>query len=258
MPKLLPYRLYNEDCFQTFDRLEDGSVDMVMVDPPYGTTACKWDSIVPLEPMWDALKRVIKSNGAIVMMASQPFTSKLIMSNLGWFRYEWIWEKERPTNIFLLKKQAGKVHENICVFYCKQPTYNPILEESKQPKNNQNNKSQAGEMNVIETIGKTKTKISSGYNPAKRYPRSVLKISRGTRNNRKFHPTQKPVALMEYLIETYTNKGETVLDFAMGSGTTGVACMSLGRKFIGCDNDVEHGYFDIADERIKAAWKGVM
>lgn len=240
--------LIQGDCLEEMKHIPDESVDAIIADPPYGTTACKWDSIIPFEPMWEQLKRVTKKNGAIVLFGSQPFTSALVMSNPKMFKYEWVWEKERPTNIFLLKKQVGKVHENILVFYDKQPTYNPILEDSKQPKNNQNNKSQIGEMNKIETYGNTKTKISNKYNPKKRFPRSVLLINRGTRGNKKFHPTQKPVALMEYLIKTYTNEGETVLDFTMGSGTTGVACKNLNRNFIGIELDKT--YFEIAKKRI--------
>jgi len=236
------------DCLEKMKDIPDGSIDAVICDPPYGTTACKWDTIIPFEPMWKQLKRIIKKNGAIVLFSSQPFTSALVMSNPKMFKYEWVWEKERPTNIFLLKKQVGKVHENILIFYEQQPTYNPIFEKSKQPKNNQNNKSQFGEMNEIETYGKIKTKISNEYNPTKRFPRSVIKVNRETRSGKRFHPTQKPVALMEYLIKTYTNEGETVLDFAMGSGTTGVACKNLNRNFIGIELDPT--YFEIAKQRI--------
>ena len=224
------------------------SIDMILCDLPYGTTACKWDTIIPFEPLWEQYKRIIKDNGAIVLTASQPFTSALVMSNIKMFKYEWIWEKERPTNIFLMRKQCGKVHENVLVFYKKQPTYNPITELSKQPKNNQNNKSQIGEMNSIETLGKTKTKISETYNPQLRNPRSVIKISRGTRNNNKLHPTQKPVALFEYLIKTYTNEGDRVLDNCAGSGTTGVACKNLNRSFILIEKEQE--YIDIIKKRL--------
>ena len=239
------------DCLEKMSEIPDGSIDMVMTDPPYGTTACKWDSIIPLEPMWEHLKRVIKPNGAIVMMASQPFTTTLIASNMKMFKYCWIWEKERPTNIFGMKHRPGKVHEDIVVFYSKQPVYNPITEPSKQPRNNdrRRNKSQRGAMNTIETLGTTKAKISSSYDPTRRQPRSVLKISRGTRGKKRLHPTQKPVALMEYLIKTYTQEGETILDFCMGSGTTGVACKNLDRRFVGIEKD--ETYFEIAKARIE-------
>jgi len=198
--------------------------------------------------LWEQYKRIIKDNGAIVLTASQPFTSALVMSNIKMFKYEWIWEKERPTNIFLMKKQCGKVHENILVFYKHQPIYNPIKEISKQPKNNQNNKSQIGKMNSIETLGKTKTKISETYNPQLINPRSVIKINRGTRGNNKLHPTQKPVALFEYLIKTYTNEGDLVLDNVAGSGTTGVACKNLNRNYILIEQEPE--YVKIIKDRL--------
>jgi len=241
-------KIYLGDCLEVMKEIADKSIDMILCDLPYGTTACKWDTIIPFEPLWEQYKRIIKDNGAIVLTASQPFTSALVMSNVKMFKYEIIWEKERPTNIFLMKKQIGKVHENILVFYKKQPTYNPISEVSKQPKNNQNNRSQVGEMNSIETLGGTKTKISKEYNPQIRFPRSVLKINRGTRNNNKLHPTQKPVALFEYLIKTYTSVGDVVLDNTIGSGTTAVAAINTGRNFIGIEKEPK--YVEITNKRI--------
>ena len=246
--------LYNGDCLELMKNISDGSVDLVLTDPPYGTTTCKWDSVIPFEPMWEQLNRIIKPNGAICIFGSEPYSSALRMSNIKHYRYDLIWEKERPTNIFVIKKQFGKVHENISVFYKKQPTYNPIMEDSLQPKNNKNNKSQEGFMNEIKTLGKTKTKISKEYNNELRYPRSVLKFSRGTKVNG-LHPTQKPVSLLEYLIKTYTNEGETVLDFTMGSGSTGVACVNTNRHFIGIELD--EGYFNIAKKRIEEAQERV-
>ena len=239
---------YQGDCLEVMKGIEDKSVNMVLADLPYNTTACHWDVLIPFEPLWEQYKRIIKDNGAIVLTASQPFTSALVMSNPDMFRYEMIWEKERPTNIFLMKKQVGKVHENILIFYKNQPVYNPQTEPAKQPKNNQNNESQKGEMNVIETFGKTKTKISDSYNPKIRNPRSVLRVNRGTRGNQKLHPTQKPVALFEYLIKTYTNEGDLVLDNVAGSGTTGVACKNLNRNFILIEQDEK--YCDIIKERV--------
>lgn len=243
--------IYNEDCFETFKRIEDKSIDMILCDLPYGTTACKWDTIIPLEPLWKEYKRVIKDKGAIVLTASQPFTSKLVMSNLEWFKYELIWEKERPTNIFLMNKQIGKVHENILVFYNNQPTYNPITEPSLQPHNNDKskNKSQSGEMNSIETFGNTRARISDNYNPLIRQPRSVLKFNRGTRGNKLLHPTQKPIALFEYLIKTYTNEGDLVMDNCAGSGTTGVACQNLNRNYILIEKDPK--YYEIILKRLE-------
>lgn len=243
-------QLYNGDCLELMKNIPDGSVDLVLTDPPYGTTACKWDSVIPFEPMWEHLNRIIKPNGAICLFGSEPFSSALRMSNIKKYRYDLIWEKERPTNIFILKKQFGKVHENISIFYKIQPTYNPIMEAAVQPKNNKNNKSQEGFMNQIETFGKRQTKISKEYNNEQRYPRSVLRFSRGTKRNG-LHPTQKPVALLEYLIKTYTNEGETVLDFTCGSGSCGVACINTNRNFIGIELD--KGYFDIAEKRINEA-----
>jgi len=241
--------IWQGDCLELMKNIEDKSIDMILADLPYGTTACKWDTIIPFEPLWEQYNRIIKDNGAIVLTASQPFTSALVMSNIKMFKYEWIWEKERPTNIFLIKKQCGKVHENILVFYKKQPIYNPITEKSLQPKNNKGNKSQSGEMNIIETLGNTKTKISKDYKSEIRNPRSVIKVSRGTRGNAKLHPTQKPVALFEYLIKTYTNEGDIVLDNVAGSGTTGVACKNLGRNFILIEKEPE--YIEIIKKRLE-------
>ena len=238
--------LIHGDCLEEMKKIPDGSIDLILTDPPYGTTACKWDTIIPFEPMWEQLKRVTKKNGAIVLFGSQPFTSALVMSNPKMFRYEIIWEKERPTNFVQLNRMIGKVHESISIFYRQQPTYNPIKEKSIQQNNNKNMKSQVGIMNTVESSTIT-AKISKSYDNKTRFPRSVLKISRGTRKGT-FHPTQKPVALMEYLIKTYTNEGETVLDFTMGSGTTGVACKNLNRNFIGIELDKE--YFEIAQKRI--------
>jgi site-specific DNA-methyltransferase (adenine-specific) len=228
--------------------IPDQSVDMVLTDPPYGTTACKWDTVIPFEPMWAELKRIIKPKWAILLFGSEPFSSLLRVSNLKQFKYDWVWEKERPTNIFNMKNQSATVHEIISVFYG--GNYYPIMEPSIQPNNNDKNKnqSQSGFMNIVETIS-CKSIISEKYNPKIRYPRSVLKINRGTRGNKKFHPTQKPVALLEYLIKTYTLEGETVLDFTMGSGSTGVACKNLNRDFIGIEKDEK--YFEIAKKRIE-------
>ena len=207
--------LYQGDCLVEMDKIPDSSVNMVLADIPCGITAYYWDSVIPLEPMWKHLNRVIRKNGAVVLTASQPFTSILICSNLKMFKYEIIWEKDSPTNPFMAKIQIMKRHENICVFYEKQPTFNPQMEKRKDDNND-----------FI-------------------YPNSIQKF---TRRKRCLHPTQKPVALMEYLIKTYTNEGETVLDFTMGSGTAGVACKNLKRDFIGIELD--KGYFDIAEKWI--------
>jgi site-specific DNA-methyltransferase (adenine-specific) len=230
-------RLWHGDCLELMTDIPDGSVDMALADPPYGTTACKWDSVIPLEPMWEHLKRVIKPNGAIVMTASQPFTTTLIASNMKMFKYCWVWEKEQGVNFLLAKKQPLKVHEDVVVFCKKQPVYNPQMTKGKLYISG---KGDSGE--VTGRVKKIQTK-----NEGTRYPRSVIKFNRDVG----IHPTQKPVALMEYLIRTYTNPSGLVLDFVMGSGTTGVACVNTGRKFIGIELDEQ--YFKIARERISAA-----
>jgi DNA modification methylase len=234
------------DCLELMKNIPDKSIDMILCDLPYGTTACKWDTIIPFEPLWEQYKRIIKDNGAIVLTASQPFTSALVMSNTDWFRYEIIWEKERPTNIFFMKKQIGKVHENILVFYKHQPTYNPQMcdrfsnGESKRDLTLLDN-------NGSKTHKKQIYKYSKDYDDTKHYPRSIQRINRDKQKNA--HPTQKPVALFEYLIKTYTNEGDLVLDNCAGSGTTGVACQNLNRNFILIEKEKE--YIDIINSRLK-------
>jgi site-specific DNA-methyltransferase (adenine-specific) len=223
------------DCLERMKEIPDGSIDMVLADPPYGTTACKWDSVIPLEPMWEQLKRVIKPNGAIVMTAMQPFTSVLVCSNLKMFKYQWVWQKEAGTGLLNAKKQPLRDHEDVCVFYTKQPTYNPQYTEGKPYV-----AKKGGETSNYNPSGNVTT-VSDG----KRYPKTVQKFNR---DKGKIHPTQKPVALLEYLIKTYTNEGETVLDFTMGSGSTGVGCKNTNRNFIGIEKD--ETYFKIAQERI--------
>ena len=233
--------LIHADCLDAMRALPDASVDMVLCDLPYGTTACKWDSVIPFEPLWAHYKRVIKRNGAIVLTASQPFTTALISSNMGMFRYEWIWEKTNAVDFAMAKKRARKMHENVCVFSEGQTTYNPQMQIGKP----YTDKPRARSNNVHGSNMPNLGIVNSGT----RYPSSVVKISNG--NNNMVHPTQKPVALMEYLIRTYTNEGETVLDNTMGSGTTGVACENTGRRFIGIERDPT--YFDVAVGRISDA-----
>lgn len=228
------------DCLERMKEIESGSVDMILTDPPYGTTACKWDSIIPLEPMWDQLKRVIKPNGAIVMTASQPFTTILIASNMKMFKYCWVWDKKQSTGFLNAKRQPLRVVEDVCVFYGSQCTFNPIMETRGKPRD----KCGYGKSGGSDNYGKyDKTKaFNNEY-----YPTNLLPISNANQRG-KVHPTQKPVALMQYLIKTYTNEGETVLDFTMGSGTTGVACVNTGRKFIGIELDPT--YYGIACGRV--------
>jgi len=243
-------RMFNGNCLEVMPLLEAGSIDMIMADPPYGTTACKWDSIIPLEPMWEQLRRVVKPSGAIVMTASQPFTTTLISSNMKMFKYCWVWEKNRPTGFANAKRQPLRKIEDVGVFYGSPPTYNPqgLTRINKTCKNSNTcggdtvrgvTASSAGK-GSMRTGGKSYVQEFTGY------PSQVLRIK--TDEGKKQHPTQKPVALMEYLIKTYTHEGETVLDFTMGSGTTGVACRNLGRRFVGIELDEQ--YTEIAAKRV--------
>jgi len=243
--------LLHGDCLELMKDIPDNSIDMVLCDPPYGTTACKWDTVIDFELMWSELKRITKDNGAICLFGSEPFSSALRMSNIKMFKYDWVWEKERPTNFQILKKQVGKVHELISVFYLKQCFYAPVMEDSwlakERPRVSGKNYNINKELNRVKHTGMA-AKVSKGFNSKKRYPRSVIKFNRNHKGQR-WHPTQKPVALLEYLIKTYTLENETVLDFTMGSGSTGVACKNLDRKFIGIEKDEK--YFKIAKERIE-------
>ena len=215
------------DCLNVMPDIPDASIDMVMADPPYGTTACKWDSIIPLEPMWKELKRIVKKNGAIVMTASQPFSSALISSNYKMFKYCWVWEKEQGVGFQLAKYRPLIKCEDICVFSRQTLVYNPQGKKLDKPRVI---KRKAGSNGKSETSPLAKSnERESVYTHTT--PHNLLKFHR----DRGLHPTQKPVPLMEYLIKTYTNEGETVLDFCMGSGTTGVACKNLNRNFIKTD-----------------------
>ena len=232
-------KLMRGDCLERMSEIPNGSVDMVMTDPPYGTTACKWDSIIPLEPMWEQLKRVIKPRGAILIMGSQPFSSVLACSNLKMFRYEWVWDKGRPSGCATAKKIPMKVHELILVFYSQAPLYIPSMVPKERPQRGKN----------VTKSGRSQPALGGEYKTyTHSYPISIIYERKGGPTTY-LHPTQKPVALMEYLIKTYTNEGETVLDFAMGSGTTGVACKNLKRNFIGIELDKD--YFQISKKRIR-------
>ena len=240
----MSYKLYKGDCLEVMQRIESGSVDAVIADPPYGTTACKWDSVIPLEEMWEQLKRVIKPNGAIVMTASQPFTSALIMSNIEMFKYCWYWNKVLPRGHLNAKKMPLRAIEEIAVFYSKPPTYNPQKTQGHKRKVARTIYSKAG--NGEQVYGKETR--DTFYDSTERYPTGILEISTANQLG-KVHPTQKPVALMSYLIRTYTNPNDTILDFAMGSGSTGVACIQENRNFIGIELLQE--YVNIAEERIE-------
>jgi site-specific DNA-methyltransferase (adenine-specific) len=238
-------KLIHGDCLEKMAEIEDSSVDMVLADPPYGTTACKWDSIIPLEPMWEHLKRVIKPNGAIVMTASQPFTTALIASNMKMFKYCWVWEKEQGTGLSRCKYQPMRKSEDVLVFSMGCPTYNPQMVKRAKPIKIRSS------FPKLAASDQTKNFKSYERISIETYPTNILRINRDRKRGiRGLHPTQKPVALMEYLIKTYTNEGETVLDFTMGSGTTGVACVNLNRSFIGIEKDAE--YFQLASDRINS------
>lgn len=235
--------LINGDCLEEMDALKGHSIGLVLVDPPYGTTACKWDSVIPLDVMWEQLERITSPDTPIVIMSSQPFTTTLINSNLKMFKYCWYWEKERLTNIAQVKRRAGKTVEEVCVFYSKQCTYNPQMTTHTGPK--RTNKVKDGKLGVLTDNGNKPVKEYKDNGT--RYPTQVLKFTRDILKSN-LHPTQKPLALMEYMIKTYTNERDTVLDFAMGSGTTGLACKNLNRDFIGIEMDDE--YYEIAKKRI--------
>lgn len=241
--------VYHGDCLDLMKNIDSKSIDMILCDLPYGTTACKWDTVIPFEPLWEQYKRIIKDNGAIVLTASQPFTSALVVSNIKWFRYEWIWSKNVPSGMVLANIMPMKYHENILVFYKNKPTYNKqmICREWKTQKNEG------------KPIKRRATPDGHGINNEKKEwkefdgkiknPSSIINFDVVPRATGTMHPTQKPVALFEYLIKTYTNEGELVLDNCAGSGTTGIACINTGRKYILMEKD--DSYFELILKRIE-------
>lgn len=243
------------DCLELMKDIPNESIDMILCDLPYGTTACKWDTIIPFDKLWKQYERIIKPNGAIILTASQPFTSALVMSNLKLFRYELIWEKNFSGGFILAKKQPMKYHENILVFYKNQPTYNPIFEKysdttkNRFKNNGKVNSSKLQSVNYINEIQGIKRvqdeiKLERGA-----YPKSVQKIKGVPNcNGVRLHPTQKPVALFEYLIKTYTNENDLILDNCAGSGTTAIACLNANRQFIVMEK--EQKYYDIIQQRV--------
>lgn len=239
--------LIHGDCLEIMETLPDNSVDLVLTDPPYGTTRCAWDSVIDLDLMWKEIKRVSKVTATIALMANEPFTSKLICSNLKDFKYRLDWKKNKSTGFLNAKRQPLRCIEDICIFYSKPCTYNPQKTTGNKPVNNYNRKSNQGG-GTVGNVG-----AQSGGGSTERYPTNCIDHINVMPNDKsqgvKQHPTQKPVELMEYLIKTYSNEGETVLDFTMGSGTTGVAAVNLNRGFIGIELDKE--YFRIAQERIE-------
>ena len=232
------------DCLEVMKDISDGSVDAIITDPPYGTTACKWDSVIDFDLMWEQLNRIIKPNGAIVLFGSEPFSSSLRMSNIKNYKYDWIWEKDKASNILNSNRQALKIHEIISIFYKKQCIYNPQKVKLEKPYKHKNRS-----VNSDNFGSNGKDYDENGYTYyTHSFPKSIQRFSKDNGGKGK-HPTQKPVALMEYLIKTYTNEKETVLDFTMGSGSTGVAAKNLNRNFIGIEQDQK--YFNIAEQRIK-------
>ena len=244
------FELWHGDCLELMKNIPDGSVDLVLTDPPYGTTACKWDSVIPFEPMWEQLNRIIKPNGAICLFGSEPFSSALRMSNIKHFKYDWIWEKTRTVGFLNAKNAPLKRHEIVSVFSLgttancskNRMEYNPqgLIEINQKRKS----VSQSGDTVVGSRPSRSKDYIA-------KYTGYPDPISRFSNEAKQEHPTQKPVELLEYLIRTYTNEGETALDFTMGSGSTGVACVNTNRHFIGIELD--EGYFNIAKKRIEEA-----
>jgi site-specific DNA-methyltransferase (adenine-specific) len=239
--------LLHGDCLELMKSIPDKSIDSIITDPPYGTTACKWDSVIPFDLMWEQLNRIIKDNGAIVLFGSEPFSSALRISNIKNYKYDWVWEKDKPSNFLMGKKQPLRYSENISIFYKLQVLYNPQMQK-RIDKNKRKNKLTTSllkdETKNIKLTDKYQDRLKSGVNDYI-YPKNIQKFNNRTKG---LHPTQKPISLMEYLIKTYTNENETVLDFTMGSGTTGVACKNLNRNFIGIEMDDK--YFSIAENRI--------
>ena len=241
----MTYDLKQGDCLELMNDIPDCSVDMVLTDPPYGTTQCKWDAVIPFKPMWQQIKRIIKPNGAICLFGSEPFSSTLRISGLQQYKYDWVWQKTSPTGFLNAKKQPLRNIENISVFYFHRPKYNP-------------QKTFGHERKVSKAIHKSncrKSEIYGGYNltgydSTERYPTQLLTF-KTDKQRCALHPTQKPVALLEYLIKTYTDEEDVVLDFTMGSGSTGVACVNTNRNFIGIE--LAQPYFNIAEQRIKKA-----
>lgn len=236
--------LMQGDCLIRMAEIPDGSVDMILADLPYGTTACKWDNVIPFEPLWKHYWRVLKPNGAVVLFGSEPFSSHLRMSQIKQYKYDWVWDKVKPSGFTLVKKRPLKQHENILVFWQQKAAYYAqVTQRENVRKYNRKKKTFGNSEHLQKDDGNDR--ILNFYQP-----KSIITISNANQRNKQ-HPTQKPIALLEYLIKTYTLEGETVLDNTMGSGSTGVACVNTGRRFIGIEQDDK--YFAIAQKRIAEA-----
>ena len=233
-------QLLKGDCLEVMKTIKDNSIDAIITDPPYGTTACKWDSVIDFELMWEQLNRIIKPNGAIVLFGSEPFSSALRMSNIKNYKYDWKWDKVKPTAHGIAKFQPLRRYEDVIIFNVKK--YNPQMVKKDKPR------IAYGSSVTKENEHKFGYKKMEKYLITHSYPQNILKISNANQKGKQ-HPTQKPIALMEYLIKTYTNENETVLDFTMGSGSTGIACINTKRDFIGIEQDEK--YFAIAEQRIE-------
>jgi len=242
-------KIHQGDCLELMKEIPDKSIDMILCDLPYGTTACSWDIIIPLDKLWEQYKRIIKDKGFIVLTASQPFTTELIYSNKKGFKYCWVWDKGKGSNFVMVKKQPLKIHEEIIVFG--NGTYNPqmVKGENKRDRRKENamkNGIKNHEEGAVSLRGYVKH--SEDYNPSLRYPKSIIKFGNHLEKENRLHPTQKPLELFKYLIKTYSNDGDLVLDNCIGSGTTAVACKQLNRDFIGIEK--EQKYVDIANKRL--------
>ncbi len=237
--------LWHGDCLELMKDIPDNSVDMVLTDPPYGTTACKWDNVIPFEPMWKELKRITKDNGAICLFGSEPFSSALRMSNIKQFKYDWIWNKVKPVGAHVAKYRPMQLTEIISLFGASKLDYYPIMIPREKPRKGGKEYGRSDIIGGNINAAKNVDKIYTHKNPTN------LIVQSNASNKNRFHPTQKPVALLEYLIKTYTLENQVVLDFTMGSGSTGVAANNLNRKFIGIEKDER--YFNIAKDRINNA-----
>lgn len=238
----MDFDLMHGNCLELMRSVPDCSVDMILADLPYGTTQCTWDVVIPFDALWSEYLRIAKPEAAIVLCAAQPFASMVVASNPKHYRYEWIWEKGNATGFLNAKKQPLRAHESAQVFYRKQPIYNPQMTSGHDRK--------TSKRKTVNSECYGKAFALTEYDSTERYPRSVQFFS-SDKQAGSFHPTQKPVAWMEFLIKTYTNEGQTVMDNTMGSGTAGVACRKNCRKFIGIEMD--KGYFEIASKRISEA-----